>query len=104
MFMKGNMLSCDLHWLSLLKTDQVTYCRLSLKKCLNSKIPSGAGAGKGRLLSDKFFLLIPDCDLHVTTAGSKATCGFGTGELPVELSSLLVFHTKNASSQEQAPP
>lgn len=61
------------------------------------------GGGKGRLLLDKFFLIIPGCDLHVTTAGSKATCGFGIGEFPVELSSLLVFHTKSTKSQATGP-
>lgn len=58
--------------------------------------------GRGRVRAVKFFLIIPECDLHVTTAGSKATCGFGIREFPVELSSLLFFSYKKCRDRQKA--
>ena len=65
----------------------------------NSKFPSW-----GMLLSGKFVLVIPHCDLHVTTAGCKATCGFGIREFPVELSGLFCFFTHAKKAKRQTRP
>lgn len=61
------------------------------------KFQVGGWGEQGRLLQGKFLLIIPACDLQVTTASSETICGFGTGNFPVELSHLLVVvftHTK----------